>query len=99
MECSTELILQIQIRSDSDLRRFSPIRKTLATDGYGKSWIVDLTRESTSFGPIFYACHDAPVIVYQTDSLLHFVEEVVVSGNKPWKSEIVDVHETFTTRI
>lgn len=43
--------------------------------------------------------NSAPVIVYQTDSLLHFVEEVVVSANKPWKSEIVDVHETFTTRI
>ena len=44
-----------------------PHARSLAADGYGNFWIVDLTRESKSFGPIFYACHDAPVIVYQTD--------------------------------
>jgi hypothetical protein len=76
-----------------------PHAKSLATDGCGNFWIVDLTRESKSFGPIFYACHDASVIVYQTDSLLHFLREVVRFGNKPWKSEIDDVHEIFTTRI
>lgn len=76
-----------------------PNARTLAADGYGNYWVVDLTRESKSFGPIFYACHDAPVIVFQTDSLLHFIREIVRFGNKPWKSEIADVHETFSHRI
>jgi hypothetical protein len=76
-----------------------PDARALAADGCGNYWVVDLTRESKSFGPIFYACHDAPVIVYQTDSLLHFIQEAVRFGSKPWKSEIDDVHEAFATRI
>ena len=71
----------------------------LANDGAGNYWIVDLTRDSKCWGPIFFACHDAPVIVYQADSLLHFVEEVVREGNKPWKSEIGDVCGRFSNRI
>jgi hypothetical protein len=63
----------------------------LANDGLGNSWVVDLTKESQSWGPVFYACHDAPVVVYQTDSLLHFIQEVIRCGNKPWKSEVDDV--------
>jgi hypothetical protein len=81
------------------LEEIFPHGRSLAADGYGNFWVVDLTRESKSFGPIFYACHDAPVIAYQTDSLLHFIREVVRFGNKPWKSEIDEVHETFTSRI
>ena len=76
-----------------------PHARELASDGFGNFWVVDMTSDSTSFGPIFYACHDAPVIVYQTDSLLHFLKEVVRFVNRPWKSEIDDVHEKFTTRI
>ena len=76
-----------------------PHARTLAADGYGNFWVVDLTPESKSFGPIYYVCHDPPAIVFQTDSLLHFVREVVRFGNKPWKSEIDDVHEAFSSRI
>ena len=76
-----------------------PHARALAGDGCGNFWVADLTSESKSFGPIFYACHDAPVIVYQTDSLLHFIQEAVRGGNEPWKSEIDDVHEGFADRI
>jgi hypothetical protein len=58
-------------------------------DWPGNCWIVDLTSESTSWGPIFYSCHDAPVIVFQTHSLAHFITEVLRLGNPPWESEIV----------
>jgi cell wall assembly regulator SMI1 len=71
----------------------------LAHDGYGNFWIVDLTSTSTSWGPIFFACHDAPVIVFQTDSFAHFLSEVLRFGNPPWKSEIDDVHEQYQSRI
>ncbi len=71
----------------------------LAYDGAGNCWIVDLTSESRSWGPIFYACHDAPVIVYQTDSLLHFVEEVLKEGKKPRKSEIGEVRGPLSDQI
>jgi hypothetical protein len=72
---------------------------SLANDGAGNFWIVDLTKDSKSWGPIFFACHDAPVIVYQADNLLQFVQEVVRGGNRPWKSEVDDVSERFTNLI
>ena len=71
----------------------------IAHDGFGNYWIVDLTSKSVSWGPIFFVCHDAPVIVYQTDSLGHFISEVLKFGNPPWKSEIDDVHEEYHLRI
>jgi hypothetical protein len=76
-----------------------PHAVTLAADGFGNFWVVDLTSESRAWAPIFYACHDPPVIVFQTDSLLDFVKEAIRFGNKPWKSEIDDVHEGLSTRI
>ena len=45
----------------------------LAHDGFGNYRIVDLHPTSTSWGPILYACHDPPVIVFQTASFEHAV--------------------------
>ena len=70
---------------------------SLAGDGFGNFWIVDLT--STSWGSVFYVCHDAPVVVYQAEDLRHFIQEALRSGNKPWKSEIDTVHEELSNRI
>jgi cell wall assembly regulator SMI1 len=82
-----------------ELEEILPHAVTLAADGFGNFWVVDLTHESRSWEPIFYACHDAPVVVFQTDSLLHFLQEVIRFGNKPWKSEIDDVHESLSDRV
>jgi len=71
----------------------------IAHDGFGNYWLIDLTKESTCWGPIFYACHDPAVIVFQTDSLAHFISEVIRFGNPPWKSEIDDVHEIHAKQI
>ncbi len=76
-----------------------PYALPIAHDGFGNYWIIDLTKESTTWGPIFFAYHDAPVIVFQTASLAHFIEEVLRFGNPPWKSEIDNVHEQHHHRI
>lgn len=81
------------------LEQIFPHALLVAADGCGNYWVVDLTSESKHWGPVFYACHDAPVIVYQTEGLLHFIEEAIRSGNEPWKSEIDDVHEQLADRI
>jgi hypothetical protein len=88
----------------ADLKGFGledvfPRGKELAVDGCGNSWGVDLTSDSNVFGPIFFSCHDPSVVVYQTDSLLHFIREVVRGSSPPWKSEIADVHGRFVGRI
>jgi hypothetical protein len=76
-----------------------PYAISIAHDGCGNFWVVDLTKDSKSWGPIFFACHDAPVIVFQTSSLSHFISEVIRLGNPPWKSEIDDVHEKYHKRV
>jgi hypothetical protein len=71
----------------------------IAHDGFGNYWVVDLTAQSTTWGPIFFVCHDAPVIVFQTNSLAHFIDEVIKLGNSPWISEINEVHEKHHDKI
>ncbi|MEX0716547.1 MAG: SMI1/KNR4 family protein [Planctomycetaceae bacterium] len=48
----------------------------IASDGFGNFWVVDLTEHSTTFGPVYFACHDAPVILYQSDTLAEFLSEL-----------------------
>jgi hypothetical protein len=71
----------------------------IAHDGFGNYWVVDLSVQTETWSPIFFVCHDAPVVVFQTDNLAHFISEVIKLGHPPWKSEISDVHETFHERI
>ncbi|HMD38857.1 MAG TPA: SMI1/KNR4 family protein [Candidatus Acidoferrum sp.] len=83
------------------LKQIFPHALSMADDGCGNYWVVDLTNNSTSWGPIFYACHDAPVVVYQTESLAHFIEHVLKGGVDltPNHNELDAVHEELATRI
>src|SRR5262245_4450235 len=36
----------------------------IAADGFGNFWVVDLQPSSRHWGPIYFACHDAPVVLY-----------------------------------
>jgi cell wall assembly regulator SMI1 len=65
----------------------------IAADGFGNFWVVDLFPSSTTWGPIYYACHDAPVILYQSPSLVHFLSELFKMSVPPRKSLVDDVHE------
>ncbi len=65
----------------------------IAADGYGNFWVVDLHPESTRWGPIYYASHDAPVFLYQSPSLEHFLTELFKCDVPPYKSLVDDVHE------
>jgi SMI1 / KNR4 family (SUKH-1) len=65
----------------------------IAADGYGNFWVVDLHPGTTRWGPIYFACHDAPVILYQADSLEQFLSELFRMFEPPHQSLIDDVHE------
>jgi cell wall assembly regulator SMI1 len=65
----------------------------LAADGFGNFWVVDLLPESQHWGPIYFACHDAPVILLQSPSLEHFLAELFQLAEPPYRSLIDDVHE------
>jgi len=80
-------------------KRFFPRLSPLQPDGFENYWLVDLIKDSKGWGPVFYACHDAPVIVFQATDAAHFVAEAIRFSNSPWTSEIDDVHEALTARI
>lgn len=65
----------------------------IAADGYGNFWVVNLSPDSIDFGPIWFACHDAPVLLYQSANLSEFLTELFRMCEPPHKSLIDDVHE------
>lgn len=72
----------------------------LAHDGFGNYWVVDLTASSTDWGPIYFACHDPPVIVYQSPNLTHFLAETLKLGDLTGPRSALDaVHEDHAFRI
>ena len=76
-----------------------PNGRAIAGDGCGNFWIVDLLPSSTAWGPIYFACHDAPVILYQCDSLAVFVEESFRLCLPPNKGLLDDVSEDRIRQI
>ena len=45
------------------------------------------------WGPIYFACHDPPVILYQADSLEQFLAELFRMFKPPHQSLVDDAHE------
>jgi cell wall assembly regulator SMI1 len=81
------------------LEEVCPHALSIAGDECGNFWVIDLTSESQTWGPIYYTGHDAPVFVYQTDSLAHFIAEALRGETAPWKSEIWDVQDKLSQRV
>lgn len=65
----------------------------IASDGFGNFWVVDLSSPSTDFGPIWFVCHDAPVLLYQSPNLREFLIELFKLYQPPYRSLVDDVHE------
>ena len=65
----------------------------IAADGFGNFWVLDLTPQTTKVAPVFFACHDAPVVLYQSPDLASFLSEVFRMCTPPHKSLVDDVHE------
>lgn len=70
-----------------------PHAHSIASDGFGNFWVVDLLPESQHWGPIWFACHDAPLILYQSATLQEFLIELFKFGQPPFQSLVDDVHE------
>ena len=65
----------------------------IAGDGFGNFWVVDLTPEERETAPVFFACHDAPVILYQSATIGDFLHEAFRMLDPPHVSAVDDVHE------
>jgi hypothetical protein len=71
----------------------------IAADGRGNFWVVDLHPHTTTWGPIYFACHDPPVIVYQADSLERFLDELFRMFGPPHRSLVGEVREEGAARV
>jgi cell wall assembly regulator SMI1 len=65
----------------------------IARDGYGNFWVLDITPQTATTAPVFFACHDAPVVLYQSPDLASFLAEVFRMSTPPHESLVDDVHQ------
>lgn len=71
----------------------------IAEDGWGNFWVVDLSTSSMDWGPIYFACHDAPIVLLQSPNLAEFLVEVFRIDTPPHTSLVDDVHEDRLFRV
>lgn len=65
----------------------------IATDGFGNDWVLDLVPGEPDVAPVFFACHDPPVVLYQAPSIADFLHEAFRMCVPPHDSLVDDVHE------
>lgn len=68
---------------DVEVRDAFPHGLPVAHNGCGDFWVVDLGPGSTRFGPIWAACHDPPVMVYESEDLAAFLDDLLRSFEQP----------------
>ena len=81
------------------LEEVFPHAYSIAHDGYGNYWVIDLLPTSSSWGPIYYACHDPAVIVYQAAGVEQFLRDAIAMWQPGARSAVDFVHEDATARI
>jgi hypothetical protein len=65
----------------------------IALDGFGNHWLIDITPDDTDVAPVFFVCHDPPVVLFQSPNLAHFLHEAFRMCIPPHESLVDDVHE------
>lgn len=86
-------------RQDVELEDQFPAGLPFAHDGYGNFWVLDLKPEPVETARVFFACHDAPVVLYQSPDLGHFLHEAFRMYEPPHASLVDDVHEDRLFRV
>jgi hypothetical protein len=76
-----------------------PHAYSIAHDGFGNYWILDVLPDATDWGPVFFACHDPAVIAYQSPSIEQFVKDVVAMPPDDPRSPIHRVREQLVHRL
>jgi cell wall assembly regulator SMI1 len=76
-----------------------PCAYSIAHDGFGNYWVLDLLPRTTSWGPVFYACHDPAVLAYQSATIEEFLDDVIAMWQAGRRSPIDFVHEDVVNQI
>ena len=81
------------------LEEMLPHAYSIAHDGYGNFWVLDLLPGATSWGPVFYACHDPAVLAYQSATIEEFLNDLIAMWQPGSRSPIDVVHEDVVGEI
>ena len=76
-----------------------PHAYSIAHDGFGNYWVLDLLSTTSSWQPVFYACHDPPVIAYQAATIEDFLRDTVAMWQVGRRSAVDIVHEDVVMQI
>lgn len=92
-ESSPHEAFGFDLKPVSDFLELIPYSIEIAADGFGNYWLLELQPDGHALGPIWYLCHDAPVLLLQSNTLHDFIVEtfkLVADGER----SLVDyVHE------
>lgn len=83
------------------LEEIMPCSVSIATDGFGNSWNIDITKAASNevWGPVYFVCHDPPVLVYQCSGLEAFLVEVVRELEYPGESQLSLMLKQFAMEV
>jgi hypothetical protein len=70
-----------------------PLGLPIAADGFGNFWVLDLTPDGTESAAVFFACHDPPIVLFQSSTLGDFLAETFRMQMPPHSSLVADVHD------
>jgi len=76
---------------DFALEEVFPRCVPIADDRCGNFWVLDASPEGAAVAPVFFACHDPPVVLYQSPDLATFLAEVFRRLRPPNGSLVDDV--------
>jgi hypothetical protein len=60
-------------------------------DGAGNSWVIELRAGMETLGPVWFVCHDAPVLVYQSPDLATFIGDYLRFCAAPHDGPVAEV--------
>jgi hypothetical protein len=92
---------EVDLRGELDFEDESifPLGRPICGDGCGNFWVVDVNPESGAWAPVFYACHDPPVVAYQAPTLAAFLTELFKMGRRDATNAVDHVHEQVVFTI
>ena len=96
LTAGTEALLDLDLtgeRHSIEVAELLPAGHPVAADGFGNFWLLDLTPDTGETAPVFFACHDAPVLLYQAPSLGDFLDQALGALEPGRDTTIDDVHE------
>ena len=72
---------------------------TPAGDGAGNLWVLELRPSMETLGPVWFVCHDAPVLVYQSPDLATFVGDYLRFRAAPHDGPVAEVVNESIRRV